>query len=383
LELPRWAFKLGNDSTEGAMMNQDPAAPDTSLTQHLRMISTSNESLKLKLQANSLYLPALLKDPSTLQDISHNNQNLLIDSGATKSFVDKQEAKRLQLPMEKLNQSIWVTLIDGNNSIAGLITHTTTLQLLFEDGTEQIEKFYLTKIDEEHPWVLGYDWLRRCNPEINWSEPSIILDRDHEKARAIRLFETRDQASNCSDNISNKENSNFQDTEDQIRWISDRKRKKGVPLFGTTTVKEPIGKKITPLHETKDFVQNLRAQEFLKLVNEKDLPVTLFHIRAANAEKGAKSNSGGYEACLSSNVSTSSSIMETCLKVIQYWVSICASSLAVTVPPLFQNGSSLCALSAAAEAVLHRVWTYNWIAPMTLTWQTLVCLTIEHILQIL
>jgi hypothetical protein len=67
---------------------------------------TSNESLKLKLQANSLYLPALLKDPLTLQDISCNNQNLLINSGATKNFVDEQEAKQLQLPMEKLNQSI-------------------------------------------------------------------------------------------------------------------------------------------------------------------------------------------------------------------------------------------------------------------------------------
>jgi hypothetical protein len=75
------------------MMNQDPAAPDTSPTQHLRMISTSNEGLKLKLQANPLYLPALLKDPLTLQDISRNNQNLLIDSGATKNFVDEQEAK--------------------------------------------------------------------------------------------------------------------------------------------------------------------------------------------------------------------------------------------------------------------------------------------------
>jgi hypothetical protein len=242
------------------------------------------------------YLPALLKDPSTLQDISCNNQNLLIDSGATKNFVDEQEAKQLQLPTEKLNQSIWITLIDGNDSIAGLITHTTMLQLLFKDGTEQIGKFYLTKINEEHPWVLGYDWLRRYNPEINWSEPSIILDWNHEKSRAIRLFETRDQASNCSKNISNKKNLSFQDMEDQIQQISDRKQKKGVPLFGRTTIKEPIGKKITPLHETKDFIQNLRAQEFSKLVNEENLPVTLFHIHAASAEKGTKSNSGGYEA---------------------------------------------------------------------------------------
>jgi hypothetical protein len=110
------------------------------------------------------------------------------------------------------------------------------------------------------------------------------------------LFETRDQASNCSENISDKENSTFQNTEDQIRQISNRKQKKGVPLFDTTTIKEPIGKKIMPLHKTKNLIQNLRAQEFFKLVNKEDLPVTLFYIHAANAKKDTKSNSGSYEA---------------------------------------------------------------------------------------
>ena len=116
-----------------------------------------------------------------------------------------------------------------------------------------------------------------------WSEPSIILDRDHEKARAIRLFETQEQASNSSNNISDKEKSIIQDTEDQIRRIQDRKRNKGVPLFGTTTTKKFIRLKSTPIQETKGYVQNLRAQEFLKLVKEEDLPVTLLHIRAASA----------------------------------------------------------------------------------------------------
>jgi hypothetical protein len=80
------------------------------------------------------------------------------------------------------------------------------------------------------------------------------------------LFETRDQASNCSENISDKENSTFQNTEDQIRQISNRKQKKGVSLFGTTTVKKPIRKKIMPLYETKNFIQNLKAQEFLTAI---------------------------------------------------------------------------------------------------------------------
>ena len=112
------------------------------------MISTHSENLKLKLQANSLYLSAQLKDPNMQKDISSDNQSFLIDSGATKNFVDEQEAKRLKIPTEKQNQPIRVTLIDGNDSIAGVITHTSTVQLRFDDGTEQLEKFYLTKIDK-------------------------------------------------------------------------------------------------------------------------------------------------------------------------------------------------------------------------------------------
>ena len=141
------------------MLNLASNAPQSLSSETLRMISTRSENLKLKLQAN-LYLSAQLKDPNTQKDISPDNQSFLIDSGATKNFVDEQEAKRLKIPTEKLNQPIRVTLIDGNDSIAGVITHTSTLQLCFDDGTEKLEKFYLTKIDEKHPWVLGYNWLK-------------------------------------------------------------------------------------------------------------------------------------------------------------------------------------------------------------------------------
>jgi hypothetical protein len=133
------------------MLNHGEITPVKSINESLQMIFTKNKNLKLKLQSNSLYLSAQVKDPQTQEEISRNNQSFLIDSGATKNFVDEQEAKRLNLPIDRLTQPIRVTLIDGNDSIAGVITHTTTLQLRFDDGTEQIEKFYLTKIDEEHP----------------------------------------------------------------------------------------------------------------------------------------------------------------------------------------------------------------------------------------
>jgi hypothetical protein len=140
------------------MLNHGEIAPVKSINKSLWMIFTKTENLKLKLQSNSLYLSAQVKDPQMQEEISKDNQSFLIDSGTTKNFVNEQEAKHLNLPIDRLTQPIRVTLIDGNNSIAGVITHTTTLQLRFDDGTKQIEKFYLTKIDKEHPWVLGYDW---------------------------------------------------------------------------------------------------------------------------------------------------------------------------------------------------------------------------------
>ena len=280
------------------MLNPEEYAPNLPPHEHIRGVITQNESLKLQLQANSLYISAKVQDPQTLQNISRNSQNLLIDSGATRNFVDDIEAKRLQLPIEKLNQPIRVTLIDGNDSVAGLITHYTTVQLTFDDGSRQLEKFYLTKIDEEHPWVLGYDWLRRRNPEINWSEPSIILDRSCERARAIKLFDTPQTITtdeNCKGDLEGGEKNEI---EEQIQRIQAKKRHKKPTISKPTRQKPSKSKrKVLPTRRNKNYVQRIRAIRFAQLIEEEELPVMILHIRAANTSaKTAKSNSGGYEA---------------------------------------------------------------------------------------
>ena len=262
------------------MLNLASNAPQSLSSETLRMISTRSENLKLKLQANSLYLSAQLKDPNTQKDISPDNQSFLIDSGATKNFVDEQEAKRLKIPTEKLNQPIRVTLIDGNDSIAGVITHTSTIQLRFDDGTEQLEKFYLTKIDEEHPWVLGYDWLKRRNPEINWSEPSIVLDRNHEKARTIRLYETTTEAKTYK----TFRNMSFK-PEEQYQCIKTQRRNHRIPLLGHLKNKGNTFKsKILPTRRIKGYVKNMKASCFMNLVEKEELPITVLHIRTATTK---------------------------------------------------------------------------------------------------
>jgi hypothetical protein len=82
------------------MLNHGEIASVKLINKSLQMIFTKNKNLKLKLQSNSLYLSAQVKDPQMQENISKNNQSFLIDSGAIKNFVDKQEAKCSNLPID-------------------------------------------------------------------------------------------------------------------------------------------------------------------------------------------------------------------------------------------------------------------------------------------
>jgi hypothetical protein len=60
-----------------------------------------------------------------------------------------------------------VTLIDGKDSSEGSICHFIRVKLKFDNNVEQEEIFFLTKIDANHPWILGYEWLKQRNPLID------------------------------------------------------------------------------------------------------------------------------------------------------------------------------------------------------------------------
>ena len=57
-------------------------------------------------------------------------------------------------------------LLDG--SLAGTITHASTISVKFPCGTLLQIWFLLTKLDCDFPAVLGLDWLTLHNPLIDW-----------------------------------------------------------------------------------------------------------------------------------------------------------------------------------------------------------------------
>ena len=65
-------------------------------------------------------------------------------------------------------------LFDG--STRGRITHYVTLTIRFPDGFSMSVDFYLTTLDPSCSAVLGHSWLRRYNPQIDWSSGRITFD---------------------------------------------------------------------------------------------------------------------------------------------------------------------------------------------------------------
>ena len=94
----RESFKRLDDSSEGALMDQLNSAPP----ERVRGIKDEMDKLQLKLHWNSLYIHAslILKGINDTPCIIHTH--LLIDSRATRYFVNTDTVFNLGIPVETL-----------------------------------------------------------------------------------------------------------------------------------------------------------------------------------------------------------------------------------------------------------------------------------------
>src|SRR5258708_351181 len=97
----------------------------------------------------------------------------LLDSGSSHCFVDELFAKKNKLSLSKLPSTIPLQLFDG--STRNSVSHKTTIPLAFSTGETHRTEFYVTKLDKGYSIVLGYDWLVRHNPSIDWAETKVVF----------------------------------------------------------------------------------------------------------------------------------------------------------------------------------------------------------------
>ncbi|VDC06877.1 unnamed protein product, partial [Peniophora sp. CBMAI 1063] len=121
---------------------------------------------------------AQLVGPTTGHKI---DASALQDSGAEGILLNYRFARRHNLPRTRLQRPIPVRNVDGSDNGMGPICYTVTqlLRLPSQDGAsyhEELIEFFVADIGD-HDLILGTDWLRTHNPEVDWSKSRVDMTR--------------------------------------------------------------------------------------------------------------------------------------------------------------------------------------------------------------
>jgi hypothetical protein len=92
----------------------------------------------------------------------------LIDSGATKNFLNLSYAKWLRLPIKTLKTFRKLYNVDGTENKAGELQYYADLETRMGTTTTKL-RFFLSDLGE-HKAILGYPWFAAVQPNIDWKK---------------------------------------------------------------------------------------------------------------------------------------------------------------------------------------------------------------------
>ena len=112
---------------------------------------------------------------TTLRSQDFKTIPALLDSGANATFIDVSVAERLGLLLTPLNAPIRVFNVDGSRNSAGDVTHMTTILMEYLGHRKELTA-EVTNLGK-NSLILGYTWLQKHNPSIDWQTGMIKFTR--------------------------------------------------------------------------------------------------------------------------------------------------------------------------------------------------------------
>lgn len=95
----------------------------------------------------------------------------LVDSGAEANIMDVELARQLGLGCQHLSPPVPVRALDGHQ--LGTVTHTTSSVTMELSGNHQESISFHLLNSPAQPIILGYPWLIRHNPQLDWRSGTI------------------------------------------------------------------------------------------------------------------------------------------------------------------------------------------------------------------
>jgi hypothetical protein len=125
-----------------------------------------------RIDQNSVIIPISI---TTLDDRRTFSLRGLLDSGATGCYIDKGFVQAKKINLETLPRSIPVYNADGSHNSNGPIQAVAKFRLQIADHVE-LCNFAVTNTGKADV-IIGFDWLRKHNPLIDWRTGNIVLNR--------------------------------------------------------------------------------------------------------------------------------------------------------------------------------------------------------------
>src|SRR5271163_1398017 len=132
------------------------------------------DSVTATIDSQSLIVPMTI----SLGERESVETDSLVDSGAGGVFIDQNYARRLHLDIKMLDIPMKARNVDGTENKRGIIKSYVDLQFKMGDK-DFTERFFLTGLGRQ-TIILGFSWLRKHNPLIDW-QTGYIAWRDEEK----------------------------------------------------------------------------------------------------------------------------------------------------------------------------------------------------------
>jgi Retroviral aspartyl protease len=114
----------------------------------------------------------------------------MVDCGATTLFISERFVRENRVRTRPLGRKIRLCNIDGSENRVGNISRSARLQLRVGENSAW-EEFMVTDLGPEDV-VLGLPWLRKMNPEIDWSEGTLNM-REESQRKTEQVAATRVQ----------------------------------------------------------------------------------------------------------------------------------------------------------------------------------------------
>ena len=97
----------------------------------------------------------------------------LLDSGASTIFISSAFVKKHNVTLTHLDTPIPLCNADGSNNAIGRITHEAQLHMTIGNHTEEISASVANTGEDD--LILGIDWLKHHNSEIDWNQNQVCF----------------------------------------------------------------------------------------------------------------------------------------------------------------------------------------------------------------